>query len=426
MIELSAICLFVLFLIICIPIIRILWKFITLLRSFNRSSIDVSNYPKAAIVLSIRGVDPSLQSCLETLFNQDYPDYHLSIVVDSEEGEAWQDVNSIVRQAGQTNIQVSLLRDRSNSCSLKCSALVQAISELDPCYEIIAIIDADVITHPSWLRELATPLIDNSQIGVTSGIRWYVPALKAMGSLKMGSVVRYLWNVSGAISMFYYNCPWGGSMAMRRSLLHEGGLLELWKRVLSDDNTAATMAQRLGQTIQFVPSVIMLNRESCDLLGCWHFVKRQFLWSCLYHPQWNHIIVRVWLRIIVLGIAAILLPIALFMQQWSTVLWILGGVILYSLTIIGALVISETEIRKIVQFRGERIENFSIAQMISLAFPLVLAHIVSLAGAVAATAMNQVEWRGIRYDIQNPFQVRLLNYKPYGVVSVERSNRSIL
>ncbi len=426
MIDLFAICLFVLFLIICIPIIRIFWKFIILLRSFNRSPIDLSSYPKAAIVLSIRGVDPSLQSCLETLFNQDYPDYYVSIVVDSEEGEAWQDVNSIVRQAAQRNIQVSPLRDRSNACSLKCSALVQAISELDSSYEIIAIIDADVVTHSSWLRELATPLIDNSQIGITSGIRWYVPTLKAMGSLKMGSVVRYLWNVSAAISMFYYNCPWGGSMAMRRSLLHEGGLLELWKRVLSDDNTAATTAQGLGQTIQFVPSVIMLNRESCDLLGCWRFIKRQFLWSCLYHPQWNEIIVRVWLRIILLGIAAILLPIALFTQQWSTVLWTLGGVLLYSLTIIAALVISEVEIRKIVQFRGERIENFSIAQMIPLVFPLVLAHIVSLAGAVAATTMHQVEWRGIRYDIQNPFQVSLLNYKPYGTVSVERSNRSIL
>ncbi len=425
-----AILLFCLFLVTVVRILRATLQFLTFLgadqdgcsNSVERSSTSL---PKVAVVLSVRGSDPVLADCVTALLQQDYPNYAVRIVIDSREEPAWQTVSKVIEQfsPGEVNIELTALEVRRPTCSLKCSALVQAIANLNPSFEVIAVLDADVVAHPGWLKALVRPLLQDQDIGVTSGIRWYAPA-----DWQYGSLVRYLWNVSSAVSMYVFDCPWGGSMAIRRSVFDQGKLLETWSQALSDDNTAATAAKSINARICYTPDVIMVNRECCDLSSCWRFVKRQFLWTKLYHPQWFRIIFQVWFRVAVLAGAMLLMPILFFNQQWELFQLVGFGVGLYMLTVFLAWILLENAVREKVSMYGESMgKNILKERPLKAILSLCIAHGVTLAGAIFALGMKSVEWRGITYKIQSPFQVELLGYNTYqGRTQVTESNISIL
>src|SRR6478609_7234314 len=58
--------------------------------------------PRAAVLLSVRGADPSLPQCLAGLLDQDYPGYAVRITVDSEEDPAYDLVCAAVAKCERT------------------------------------------------------------------------------------------------------------------------------------------------------------------------------------------------------------------------------------------------------------------------------------------------------------------------------------
>src|SRR5579871_2214250 len=54
----------------------------------DRQLKPLRQYPKVQVLLCLRGVDPFLDRCLSGLANQDYPDYRVTIILDSWDDEA--------------------------------------------------------------------------------------------------------------------------------------------------------------------------------------------------------------------------------------------------------------------------------------------------------------------------------------------------
>ena len=145
-----------------------------------------SKLPKAGVVISLRGADAGLQNCLRGLLDQDYPDYNVEIVVDSERDPAWQIAQAAIREAAVRKTRGERAKGRAlvfrqPTCSLKCSALIQAVGEFDESHAVIAFCDADVVPHCTWLRELVGPLLDPA-VGATTGNRWYAGERRLIGS----------------------------------------------------------------------------------------------------------------------------------------------------------------------------------------------------------------------------------------------------
>jgi cellulose synthase/poly-beta-1,6-N-acetylglucosamine synthase-like glycosyltransferase len=143
--------------------------FLWTMRRARRGQAAASS-PKTAVVLCLRGCDPFLPACLEAILKQDYPCYDLRIVVDSREDPAWKIVEQVVARCSTTKVQVRPLTARRDTCSLKCSSLLQALSELDDSYEAVALLDADTVPHRTWLAELVAPLADE-RVGAATGNR---------------------------------------------------------------------------------------------------------------------------------------------------------------------------------------------------------------------------------------------------------------
>ncbi|MBE9189740.1 glycosyltransferase family 2 protein [Gloeocapsopsis crepidinum LEGE 06123] len=389
-------------------IIQVFFTVVTIssLRSPSPKLLSDTQLPKAAVVLCLRGADPSLSNCLRSLLQQNYPNYDINIIIDSHADPAWEILSKTLEQQPAQNIKVSLLQTVRETCSLKCSALVQAVLELKDEYEVIALVDADTLPHPNWLRQLVSPLTDR-RVGAVTGNRWYVP------SGRWGTVCRYLWNVAAVTQMYFYHIPWGGTLALKTKLFEQTQLLEKWGNALCEDTMLRQVLQEKGMRVQFVPSLMMVNPEECDLPSFYRWVKRQLLCSRLYHPSWQAMVGYSLVTTLVPAGAAILFCMALFTRQWHLATGVGSGLITYTLALVLLMGILEQGVRQVVQTRGEAIAPFSPIAIARLIVGIPLTQLVYAAAVVSAILMQQVEWRGITYQVKGPWNIKLVKYSPY-------------
>ena len=380
---------------------------VAFLRSLNSKNRQKEELPLAAIVLCVRGADPFLADCIDALLHQNYPQYSLRIVIDSLEDPAWSVVNQAIERSGATNVQVSPLRDRSKTGSLKGSALVQAISALDDSYKAVALIDSDVIAHPDWLRELVIPLADE-QIGATTGNRWFIPQ-----NSQWGTLIRYVWNSPAVVFMFIQQALWGGSMALKLSVLREAGLLETWKRSVSTDASILQAIRAKNLQVKFVPTVMMLNRESCDFGGCLRYMTRQLLVTRLYLSQWSLIVLHTFLTNLALALAGVFVIVAGIEGNSTATSWLASGLLGYILAMAVMLICLDLSIRKVVKARGEVMNSFSALMIVKGLIAIPLTQLISAIAVVRAVLTRSIDWRGISYQIKGPWEIKLTEYHPY-------------
>lgn len=387
--------------------------FVIALRRTPRVMIADADCPKAAIVLCLRGTDPFLPDCIDALLNQDYPQFEIHVVVDCMEDPAWAVVEEILQRRRATNLHVQPLVERRDTCSLKCSSVVQAIMELDSSYEIVALVDADTLAHRTWLRELAAPLAD-PQVGASTGNRWYMPQQSSWGEL-----VRYLWNAAAVVQMYTYGIAWGGTLALRLKTLRETDLLERWSSAFCEDTMLFAVLRKQGLRVAFVPSLMMINREGCDMPGFFHWVRRQLLTARLYHPGWLAVAAHGLSTTILLAAGYGILTIALVTGRWDVVMTTAAGLALYQVSMLAFIAAMELAIRRIAKHRGESTKWLDPWKALKVGLALFVTQTVYAAALVSAILVRRVTWRGIAYQIDGPWKIRLLKYEPYAAPIAE-------
>lgn len=378
--------------------------------------------PKVAIILCLRGADPFLPNCLQALLAQNYPYFELKIVVDSEKDPAWTIAHEIVKQTA-IPVQIEPLKVRKKTCSLKCSALIQAISKLNEDCQVIALIDADTIAHPNWLRKLVRPL-KSSKIGATTGNRWYTRGEK------WGTLCRYIWNAAAVGQMYLYRIPWGGSLAIKTEIVRQTKLLEKWQYAFCEDTMLRRALQEKGLEIKSLTSLMMVNREECTLSNFRYWVSRQLLNAKLYHPSWFPIFIYGTSTTLIPAIALGSLFLALFTQQWLYAFF-LGGSLISYITVLAILIgIWEANIAQKLtaecghpqapSCKGERmtirqeiLPQYSAHAILKLILAIPLTQLVCAIALWQTMLTKQIEWRGITYQINGPWNIKLLDYFPY-------------
>lgn len=384
-------------------------KFIRTLRRARHASTPAGPCPKTAVILCLRGSDPFLTACLEAILHQDYPCYDLRIVIDSPEDPAWKIAEQVATRCGAANVQIRALTSRRPTCSLKCSSLVQAVSELDASYEVIALLDADTVPHRTWLRELVAPLADE-RVAAATGNRWYMPE-----SASWGSLVRRLWNAAAVVQMYAYRIPWGGTLALKASVLRGSDLLDRWAHAFCEDTMLYSVLRRSGHRVAFVPSLMMVNREDCSVGSFYRWVRRQLLTARLYHPAWAMVVGHGLLVSLAQWIGVVSLIVALAAGYGLAAAWLLAGMGLYWGTMAGLLAAMEAGIRRMLAARGElygRVSNpLQVSSLLRVGAAMLLTQAVYPAALLSALFLRTVEWRGVRYRIQGPRGIRMVEYE---------------
>ncbi|WP_404310712.1 glycosyltransferase [Neorhodopirellula lusitana] len=402
------------------------WYLTSLLRQPRRIGPPES-CEKAAILLCLRGADPMLSSCLKRLMSQDHPDFEVLVAIDSPSDPAWPIVEDAIEKFGNQRLRAWSLSQRRKTCGLKNSSLVELYDRVDPSVGVIVLADADLQSHPTWLRELIAPLADPS-VGVTFGNRWFLPSEPTFGSM-----IRQVWNAPGLIVMSAFKIPWAGSMAIRRSLFDSGEIRDKWCHSIVDDGPVRVAAKAQNRKMQFVPSLIMANREVCDIPFAFNFIRRQLTWTRTY-------VNGLWPLMMTYHFVALVANVAVFVTAligWQVdntlvvVISLLAAAISVTMANIHAALI-DTAARKVIRSQGESTAQNESQDTLGMRGLIVLPTIVGLAnllGLIAsfyATFARQIVWRGVTYEIRGPWQVKLLSEtSPQSAKPTETCNESL-
>jgi cellulose synthase/poly-beta-1,6-N-acetylglucosamine synthase-like glycosyltransferase len=363
--------------------------------------------PRAVVVLSLRGPDPFLRDTLLSLLQQDYPNYAIRVVVDSEQDPSWAVVSEVAAKAGKIPFEYSALANRSETCGLKCSSIVQAVESMQPEDEILVLSDADVVPCRQWLSDLVEPL-SQPEIGVVSGNQWFHPRHGQLGSL-----VRNIWHAGAIIPTVLYGNPWAGSCAMRIKDIRSTGLLEKWKQTIVDDGPICEVFRPTGKRIHFVPSLVVVNREECNVRFCFTYIRRMLTWSRIYEKTFLLTPLHALLMLGSLVVAVALVIWGTLFANSLVVSCATAGLFLFAISMLCAYLLVDSAVVKVVRGRGELINHTSFARLIKLAglFPFA----IFIYGVVIFPAMfaRRIKWREVTYEVHGRWNVRKIDDRPY-------------
>jgi hypothetical protein len=364
-------------------------------------------WPPTALILCVRGGEAGLTDCLDRLAAVEYPDVEIHVVVDHvtdpsfDVAETWQEGHPEVA------CHLHLLWDRSTRATLKCSAVDEALRRVSPHVEVVVVVDADTRVYPKWLQDMIRPVAANDN-RMATGNRWYDPTAPGLGSL-----IRFVYNANCIIPMHLGNMTWGGSLALHRDVFASREFRPCLRRSPTEDATVRHAIDRCGHKLACLPAVMLLTRDAIDLPSCLGFIRRQLLWTRLYHPGWSVIAVGS-----VLAYATSLaITLAAAWSAWNghpTAAVIFGGALV--MAILGNLVAVErlhAAVSHAIHSRQGLIVppiGWRTRLRLLIAIPLTLPAFCW--AAVSAAFAKEVTWSGVRYSVVGPGQIELVDYRP--------------
>jgi len=251
--------------------------------------------PPVSVIVPFKGLDPYLDEHLHGLFEQDYPDYELLLVVDSTADPVYQALLDELTKYPHRNAQVLVAGPASNNEGQKVHNQLHAIDHLiaqknnppsdDPVWVFA---DSDAVPGSQWLADLVGPLSQTDRTGVTTGYRWLIPTPRPDDAgVTVWSHLASIINSSVACAYGHdsFNHAWGGSMAVRAQTALRGGLRDRLVGALCDDYQFSRMSRDLGLRIYFIPGCVVATPAGFDLRGLINFAHRQYLLTRVYAPR---------------------------------------------------------------------------------------------------------------------------------------------
>lgn len=368
-------------------------------------------WPKIFVSVPLRGADATLSAALRNLLAQDYPNFEVHIVVDHETDPAWEVVRAVIAETGATNVVAANLRNRSEHCSLLCSSLRQVFHDVEHEDGLLTFCGADMHPRATWLREMATIMAD-PQVGAPLGNRWYAPPIGEWGSL-----VQYLWNLGAMLPMWFYEIPWGGTLALRIRDIRESNLAEQWGRGMVEDAPVKGAIRGLGLRFHDAPQLLVVDRGEASLSRAFHFICRQLLWTRLYHPNWPGVLLASATTTAIMFAPFVAAIVALFWEEHASALLLLGIGVSYVLgsALLGFVI--DRSVRKSLLASGERVGGFSPTTWLRLCAAIPLTQVMHALATIRASLAREMTWRGVRYRLDGPWDVRMVEYRPMSAKS---------
>jgi hypothetical protein len=160
---------------------------------------------------------------------------------------------------------------------------------------------------------------------------------------------------------------------------------------------------------------MLLTRDGIGLGSCLGFIRRQLLWTRLYHPGWP----------VIAGGAVIAYAIALAVTGFGIWAWLSGASIAAPL-FAGVLVVATlgnlmaierlhaAVSRCIAQRQGIVVPAIDKVTRLRLLAALPLALPAFTWAAVSAAVAKRVTWSGVGYAVVGPDRIALTDYRPAG------------
>ena len=225
---------------------------------------------RISVFCPCKGTDAEFEKNIQSILEQDYPNYDVTFVVESQ-GDA---ACAALRGVGVSKI---LVAGRATDCGQKVHNLSYAVAQAGTTADILVFCDSDARFPHDWLSKLVAPL---DTTNITTGYRWYVVSRAHLPTLLCSG-----WNAStvGVLGDHNRNFAWGGATAMYRETFERLNILHEWRGSVSDDYSITNAAHRSGTKIVFVPECLIPTHGESTWKDLLEFTTRQIVITRVYH-----------------------------------------------------------------------------------------------------------------------------------------------
>jgi ceramide glucosyltransferase len=354
--------------------------------------------PRTAVLCPCRGMEPGLERNLVSLCEFDHQNYEVFFIIASESDPAHGIAKRVVASSSRVKAHI-VIAGKPENCSEKVNNLRVAVEQLPEEFEVIVFADSDGRPGKSWLHRLVAPLAD-SRIGATTTMRWFIPNKNDLPTALLAA-----WNAAVVTMLGGHdkNFCWGGGTAIRRALLIEIGMLDVWQYSFSDDYSLTNMIERSRRQIVFLPECLTLSYVETDFPGLLEFTNRQVRITRVYRPQmWGMAFATHFLYCATL-VLGLVVTVSLMIQSRPAfqVAFLLFLPLLLA-AIRGAIrVVGVTE-----ALPGARSQIMGQSWMY-IVLPVIVPfwYLVNLFSSLFG---RRLRWRGIEYELISPEQTRVL------------------
>lgn len=360
--------------------------------------------PKVSMILPCKGIDPGFENNINALYQQDYPDYEMIFVTATEDDPSHVFLKDFLKRKPHKIPAKLIVAGISSVRGQKINNMLEALKHVRDDTEVFVFVDSDIRPKQSFLRYLVNPL-QYEHIGVTTGIRWYLPE---HGNL--GSMLRSIW-AAGALPLLIdkrHNFVYGGANSMKRKTFEKANIRNLFEHALNDSFIITNAIKSVGLQIYFVPQCIVVSHEDSTLSDTIEFTNRQTITTRIYSPPfWWTVFLTYSFSNLMLLIGVILLIFGILVKGT----FILPGLLMLSLIpleIINAAYLLPVVVQMIPE-HGIQIEKLKWKYYCITPFTSILMMVNSL----VSLTTNEFTWRGVRYRLVSPSQTEIISYNNY-------------
>jgi cellulose synthase/poly-beta-1,6-N-acetylglucosamine synthase-like glycosyltransferase len=235
----------------------------------------------AAVIVPCKGDnDPNFGENLFSIICQKYAGpVQFVFCVESQSDSALPVLRRLKQDFRQVEVCVAGLATTSGQKNLNLLRGMEQVGAAD----IFLFADADIQPHPTWLQEMVAPF-SNPRIGAVTGCFRRVPVGP---NFRLGTYLAGLFGAGIVTGMTSESIAglWGGSLAIRQTLVEQLGLRERLATEIVDDVAIMHALQQHKIERRFVPSCTLKSYCDMSASGSIEWLARQFQFSQIYFKK---------------------------------------------------------------------------------------------------------------------------------------------
>lgn len=198
---------------------------------------------------------------------------------------------------------------------------------------------------------------------------------------------------------------------MRAADIRKTGLIKVWRKSAVDDGPLKRLLAEHGLSCRSLPSMVMVNRESCTLSFATRWMTRILTWSRIHEPAF-------WLTAVQMVFATSLI-VAIFATFGRAI--VCGNGMLASWTFFAIVVSGIMSVmawgtirRSVIETSDSAVDipSISATRFAAALLTVAVAQGVYAIACSMAIVSKTVSWRGVNYTIEGR-KVVLNEYVPY-------------
>jgi len=372
---------------------------------------------KAEVFVPCKGMDVELAENLRALLEQDYDDFQITFIVESDSDPACETIQQVMVDSPGVPARLVVAGESVDS-GQKVHNLRAATESLAEDVEILVFVDSDARPKPGWLRALVDSL-GHPEFAAVTGYRWFIPQVATAANWLLYGINSRLASLLGRDNHYMV---WGGSWAIRREVFEKTGIREAWNRTLSDDLVVTRVLRGARKKVRFEPVCMAASPADGSLSQMFEFMRRQYMVGRFYATRWWAMaLVTATVNVCFWG--ASLVMICRGLAVGDSAVWMPAAFcsVLYTLGLIRETIIQSTAL---VYFPQKK-EELRLARAAAVWGGPIMS-LVNWLGLAASAFGRSITWRGITYRMYRGGSVEIVGRDPQEPEKTRDRDRSII